>query len=370
MGYLRRPITKSTKRLAFMIGTYTGKRKREPLRLVAGAATAARRYGQNFLRRRPAKRSRGAVPSSQNTLSQVSNLSRLSSSVSEVLRRPTRRGVEQQEGANSITKCNFGKFPCYVPKSVLRALAPQIHPTNGDQKYTTSIGLQDAVSIPWNTASTLYGYLSGVTDKMIYHSFNGELMMVNSSSTNSCLTFYDIICKKDCPTSAVSDPLNAWLNGVDQAGGTATDYKVIGSIPSESLLFNEYYKIVQTTPISLAPGEFHRHVVKFEPNKIVSAMYLNNVQYGIGGLSCHTLIVHHGMPAHDSTTTTSVTIDVSDLDVVTKNSHNWRLLESATTVWSKTNNLPTSFAVGEQFVNEAVGQVQDAGGLHPGTLHT
>ena len=120
----------------------------------------------------------------------------------------------------------------------------------------------------------------------------------------------------------------------------------------------------------MAPGEMHRHEVKYAPNKAIQGEYAAYTTYGLKGLTFWTLIVHYGMPAHDSTTETDVTIDVSSLDIVTKASYDYRQLNKSSPNWTKSNTLATTFAVGEEFVNEAVGQIQNAAGLIPGQLHS
>ena len=245
----------------------------------------------------------------------------------------------------------------------------QINVTNSAGQSQSTIGAQEHVNFIWADPAKLAGFIN-VNDRMILQSVRAECSFVNSSSTNSTIIIYDIIARKDTSNASVGSPAGAWSYGVDSAGGSATDYKVIGSIPSESVAFNQFYKIVQRTRISLGPGQMHRHEVTFFPNKVLTGQHITNVAYQLAGITLSSIVTHYGMPAHDSTTTTDVTVDVSALDYVQKVSYDWRLLEDATTAWSKSNNLATTFAVGEQFVNEAVGQVQDAGGLHPGTLHT
>lgn len=291
-------------------------------------------------------------------------------SVSRVLGMRTREGTELQEGANSLTKCHYGTCRSYIPKSIVDTLAKQVSVQNGAGQQESSIGLQNAISFTYGASATVLGFMGSANDKILLHSIRAETSFVNASSTNSTIVIYDIISRKDAGGANVSTPLNAWASGVDSAGGSSTDWQVIGSVPTESVSFNQFYKIVQRTRVSMGPGQMHRHEITFNPNKSIAGLYATNQPYNLSGVTLYTLVVHYGMPAHDSTTTTDVRVDVSSLDYLQKVSYDWRLLEESTTSWSKSNTLATTFAVGEQFVNEAVGQVQDAGGLHPGTLHT
>lgn len=292
------------------------------------------------------------------------------SSISRLLSQNTREGVELQEGANSLTRCNFGKHKCYLPQAVMDTLAPQISVENGAGDLTTTTGVQGVTSFAYASAPGLFGYLASVNDQLVLHSIKAELLFTNSSSSNSAITIYDIVARKDAGNANVNLPSQAWRYGVDQAGGAADDYLIVGSEPTESVAFNQFYKIVQRKRVSMAPGQLHRHEIYYQPNKLLKGQYLTQQPYNIAGITLYTMVVHHGMPVHDVTTKTNVSIDISSIDWCQKVSYQWRILEDATTSWRKTNNLATSFPNGEEFVNEAVGQVQNAAaGLVPTTLH-
>lgn len=291
-------------------------------------------------------------------------------SVGTLLTQKTREGVELQEGANSLTRCNFGKHKSYLPKAVMDTLAPQVSVENGAGDITTTAGIQGVTSFAYASSAGMFAYLASVNDQLVMHSIKAELLFTNSSSSNSAITIYDIVARKDAGNANVALPSLAWQYGVDQAGGAANDYLVVGSEPTESVAFNQFYKIVQRKRINMAPGQLHRHEVYYQPNKLLKGQYLTQQPYNVTGVTVYTMIVHHGMPAHDRVTGTNVTIDISSIDWCQKVSYQWRILEDASTSWRKTNNLPTSFPNGEEFVNEAVGQTQNAtAGLVPTQLH-
>lgn len=282
-----------------------------------------------------------------------------------------RNGLQSRDGGNSISKCNYGARKCYIPRSVLNAVATQHRLSNSSISATSTAGVQAYYEIAWLSAPIVGAIAAALTDRIFFQRVAGEIQLVNASATNSSLIIYDIIARRDISTvSKNQSPAIAWSYGIDQSGGANTDYTVVGSTPWESPMFNTFYKVVQKTPISLSPGELHRHFTTFSPNKVVSDTLGDSVAYGIRDLSCWTLIVHHGMPAHDSTTTTSVTIDPSALDVVHSMTVDTKLLQKTDTVWTKSNNLSTTFAVGEQFINEAQGLAQTITGLDATKLHT
>lgn len=288
----------------------------------------------------------------------------------DMMSRKQREGRQMEEGGNSLSKCHYGTKTSYVPKSILDTVAKKVSVQNGAGQSESTIGLQAGVSFSAASAPVILAFMATANDKLILHSIRSEISWVNSSSSNSTFIVYDIIARKDTGAANASTPLNAWASGIDSAGGSATDWQIIGSEPTESVTFNQFYKVVQRTRVSMGPGQMHRHEITYNPNRILAGLYLTNVAYNVAGISMYTLVVHHGMPAHDSTTKTDVRVDVSAMDYVQKVSYDWREVEDATTSWFKSNTLATTFAVGEEFVNEAVGQVQNAGGLFPGTLHT
>lgn len=293
-------------------------------------------------------------------------------STTTVMSRPTKKGFVSQEGNNSLTRVNYGTGMCVIPKSVLLNLSPEMYVSNFGYNAQTTTGLQGYTEVAYmepGTLTTLSGFQ--IYKDLFIESLKAEVNMVNASESSNSLVIYDVIARGDLSSAGKnSSPGAAWSYGVDSEGGSATDYKIIGSVPTDSVMFNKFFKIVQRTRVNLPPGGMHRHEVTYRPNRKVQGFWPDAAPYGLGGLTCYTLIVHYGQPAHDSTTTTSVTMDISSLDIVTKTNILYKFLENSTINWQKNNTLATTFAVGEQFIDEAVGQTVDAAGLHPGTLHT
>lgn len=191
-------------------------------------------------------------------------------SISQLLTQKTREGVQFEESANSLSKCHYGRHKCYVPETVLKTLAKQLKVYNTSNNSVSTVGKQAVVYFSYSSPSDLYGGLASVNDKMIFHGVEAEISMVNASSTNSQIFIYDVICRKDCNSGNTGSPNGAWQVGIDDAGGNNTDYQIVGSIPTESRLFTDYYKIVQRTRVSLGPGQMHRHEVTYHPNKVLS----------------------------------------------------------------------------------------------------
>lgn len=296
---------------------------------------------------------------------------------SETVTARARKGLVRQEGSSvSASTCNFGKRDRFSNK-LQKASAPQYLSTNdAGQNYQSSVGKQFIFQYPWLSYTDLHAmYVTApgtptVTSRFIVEKLYSEMLIANAASYNTNITIYDIMCRRDTPVSGF-DPVTCMVNGISDEG-QANGYQDIGATPFQSEQLNQFFKVVQTTRVDLPSGGTHRHTVAFEPNRLVHAEVIASLSANANGslkdLGCFTLIVFHGQPAHDQTTTTSVTISAASLDVCVKRSYSYRFIDQSSANYHHSENLATSFAVGAQFVNDLVGQVQDAAGLHPGTL--
>ena len=184
--------------------------KRHPLRLKKskkrggilnfplGALKRARQYRDDFADLlAPRKRSR-------------SGFAPRVGSLTGVMTARTREGTQFEEGANSLSKCNYGRLPSYVPQTVLRTLAKQLKVYNTSNNSVSTVGKQAVVYFSYSSPSDLYGGLASVNDKMIFHGVEAEISMVNASSTNSQIMIYDVICRKDCNSGNTGSPNGAF----------------------------------------------------------------------------------------------------------------------------------------------------------------
>jgi hypothetical protein len=295
-----------------------------------------------------------------------------------VRRSGPRRGLVRQEGSStSKTVCNFGSRKG-IGGRLYKLSAPQFYVRNeAGSNVQSTAGAQSSYNYAYNHYTILNAIKAlcpntpVIPSRFLFESLNAEHFMANSASFGCSVTIYDIMCRRDTPVNAF-DPLNCFINGLSNEGGSGTSYQTVGATPLQSEQFNQFFKVVQTTYVDVPSGGTHRHVVNFTPNKlihgeVVTSLSGNNVG-SLKDFGIFTLFVFHGQPAHDSTTTTSVTLSASSLDIVTKISCKFRYSQESSSDWNRSNNLANSFAVGPQFVNDLVGQTQDATGLHPTIL--
>lgn len=290
--------------------------------------------------------------------------------------------VRQEGSSTSISRHDYGARPLYA-SSIRKLSAPQFFVRNdAGVNNQSGAGQQQAFVYGHFSYGDLLAIknqspsLPTITSRVLLEYIEGEILFANAAVFTTSCTIYDVIARRDLPNGNCGDPSTAWSTGIFDESAGALNFATVGAEPFQSELFNQYFKVVGKTKVDLPSGGTHRHVIAWRPNKILHNEVFANSVYAGGGantggvmdITVFTMVVYHGQPAHDSTTITSVTISPASLDVCHKTSMRYRYLQEDAADWTRSNNLATSFAVGAQVVNDLVGQVQDAGGLHPGTL--
>lgn len=240
----------------------------------------------------------------------------------------------------------------FCNKAIYDNAARQIHTGNGVVRLASTIGIQKSNSgLNLVTPSDVTTYTGDKFTRCFIDRSFGRYTMQNVMLSNCTVTIYDIMCRKDLPVSAVSNPVSAWAQGnIDE--GVSGNENVIGATPWSCELFNEYYKVVQKTEVTLGAGQIHSHFIKMYPRKMFSSAY---AQYtSAGGFKDQTyfcMITVRGQPANDVTTHNSVSIGQAALNVVLEFEVEVRQLQKSTPTIVTSNGLATTLAGGEETVN-------------------
>jgi hypothetical protein len=266
-------------------------------------------------------------------------------------------------GPNSESKFFYGKRK--VPKAytkVIKALAKNYVALNNAQRISVAVGLQGA-----NTLLTMFGpadmntilttISSNKTNRAVVMSCSAEIMLTNMDLAPARVTLYDVIARRDIPSSSLNLPDVAWKVGYADEGGSNSNYSIIGTTPFSNDTFVQFYKVLKITNIVMSQGQTHFHRVNFSPNRLIDGEYINYDQQGYKGLTCHTMIVHSGMPANDSVTKTQVSTGVTNIDVVNRIQYKYTWLTDNTTNYKVTNSLPGSFTVAQDLVDIGSGTI-------------
>nr|WAE42513.1 MAG: capsid protein [Cressdnaviricota sp.] len=244
--------------------------------------------------------------------------------------------------------------------------------TVGAQGYTSGTGM-----FKWNDITTIFNETSdarsGATQANLFPTWQGSqkafkvylqsveqyLTFTNADNANMTLDLYDVVARHDRSTTVTPD--QDWLNGLkfDQAGAAASGQISFGSpntayqVPTNSKLFNQYWKIRRVTHIDLAQGRSHEHIIKFNANRILDMERCQGSNV-IGGLTSYTLIVSRGMPTVVPTTSTA-TLTPSQVPCVVRTQYKWRMIDSLPSLYNGSGTLPTPAVNTIQVVSEGSG---------------
>lgn len=221
------------------------------------------------------------------------------------------------------------------------------------QTGTTGISIQtifDNAATWWNTITpaavdedpttakfkSLKFFLQGVTQKH---------RIVNQMPTVVELDIYDLISKVTQSTLATVKPTDVWDNGLAdlRGNGAAVDSTALGITPTTSKIFNQTWKIVKRTRISLMGGKQHNHTFCFSPNRIVDTDYWST--YGmVRGITAISLFVARGGFGDNSETLTTGTIASAPIKLLgeIETTYITRLITTFPRNLSYVNNLPAA----------------------------
>ena len=250
---------------------------------------------------------------------------------------------------------------------------------NASQRLTANVGYQAVYAYPvfagsgYTNTETQYTDLSTILSKVNGGATTGpgrtaqfgvesavcKWMLQNQDSGNVEIHIYDIVTKRDNSTA----PDVAFYSGLtDEENTNVNNMSLpIGSHPSASQTFRVNYKVKQHQRIILGQGQSHCHYVNLQPNKIFRGEILQNSDFSFAGWTYYCMIVINGLPANDSTTVSSVSTGQANVDMVYSKQMRYTWSADAITNYYATQNLPTTFAVGQSIMDIGSGvKVTDA----------
>jgi hypothetical protein len=287
-------------------------------------------------------------------------------------RRRRRNKVTHEPQGNGAT---FDSIPhnSYIKRRPMNAFAPSHDTINGSFRLAAGVGVQQTTSSPLGTPTDLAvcaaKYLAIApgallaTGRMFLEKMSSNFTLNNQSNIAIKLVIRDVMARRDIPNIAgIANPESCWNTGLvdENAAGLASD---VGVKPYESDIFNQYFKITREYTTDLQPGGNHRHTVTTKPNQFVHQEVINNVTNGFRNLTVWTMFTIVGYPAHDSTTKTQVSTGGVSLDVVFDRTYEFCFASANNVSYTRTNALVSAFTVGEETMNEELGELQNAAGL-------
>lgn len=198
------------------------------------------------------------------------------------------------------------------------------------------------------------------TQKIYLKKATFELMITNQTNDPVHCTIYDCQARRDEQTNVnYYNPGAAWHTGASaDMFNTNTDV-VVGSTPFSMQSFVEHYQVQKVTTVDLHTGGHHQHRVVSKPMiafsyEIVEALN-SSASSAVRNLTSFPMVVIHGFPANDSTTKTQISTNNVGVDLIWKIQYEYELFGVSTSNITFTNNLPTTFTVAGEFVNDLTG---------------
>lgn len=239
--------------------------------------------------------------------------------------------------------------------------------TPGVQAITT---IDDQYS-PYDIANYNYTQYSVVpttgsptetTTRVILESCTSRSFLTNQSNCPAFIELYDVVSRRDL--QAGKSPVDNWTDGITQERNVTGTSTMVSSTPFQSELFTQNWKVVRVTRLNLAVGETAEHIKTSKPMRLWNHAIEGNQfgggaihQMGVRNLTTFTIMVVIGAPDNDSTTKTTVSTGTPSIDWVTSKNYRWTALQNNATWFTGTNNLPATYAVGEEVMNSASGAI-------------
>lgn len=295
-----------------------------------------------------------------------------------------RRPIQSMSGHTSISSFK-GVNRRYVKRANVSALgAKNVYVVNQGYEVESVPGGQAALTMgTWFSVADIYNMSLNVPQPVTQligspplayqqptmfhlHSLQAQLDFCNSTSASCVVDIYDIVAKRDIPVYNgtalnvnVSTPLVAWQNGIKNEGvvkaGDPDGEFQLGSLPTDSQLFNDYYQIKSRKTVLLAQNGLHTHHVTMTPN-ITSDGNLIGAQStylaGLRGITHYTMVVVHGQVAFANLLPENPnTVCGILLRSVVLERYTYSYLQATGKIWTSKNTLSQPEAADCQIIN-------------------
>nr|WDW25933.1 MAG: putative capsid protein [Canine stool-associated circular genome virus] len=316
LGYSRRYAYSPFKPSSTMRASFPSRKRSRtgaPLR-------TGRRVGSSVARSKSVKSSAGrVVHHGDNATSSYRSVG--GSRLSPVLRTIMRK-IVQSETVNTV---QAGTLSC--------GYGVQGHSTFSILDKPTLTAMETAANDGTATDNSLRLFLKKA--KVIY-------TLRNQTNTNAVVKLYDIVCKRDPPSTVMDHPREAWNKGLTDLG-ISNGYDIVGATPFKSPEFNHLFRVLGVTSLQLEPGMQHVHTVYHHYNKLFSTVRTQNVPgVTVAGFTRFIMPVFHGSLIHESLTPTSVTTAGIKLDYMVRNEYSFGYLVQNSPTYSIIDLLPKS----------------------------
>ena len=192
------------------------------------------------------------------------------------------------------------------------------------------------------TNSNLPEFLPGQKSlKMYLQEVNQFVTFTNMTNSNITVDIYDCCAKRDRTAQVYPD--TDWNNGVrfDQEGSVATTgypNTTPYQTPYQSVLFNQFWRVVKQTHVELAQGRSHEHIIKDKANKTIN-LERTAGSLILGGTTKCVLLVVRGLPCTATSSATTATLAEAKIAVVYRTQYKWRVIDTVPSIYTEFGTL-------------------------------
>lgn len=220
--------------------------------------------------------------------------------------------VKQTPGLTSHSLFSLTRAPDARTRTRKRVGAPNFYTTNFPTQIIASEGLQAIGFQTWNSSADMNFILQrlpqaqapgvNVNRSFVLEQCHGEILFTNSSLASCYVEVYDIARRRDADVTkhpATANPLSAWSQGItdNQPSGSPSTLQDLKSIPFDSQLFKDWFKVCKRTRFELSQGATHRHAVTLNPNRTIDESVVAYSDGDMAGITMYTMWVVYGQPA-------------------------------------------------------------------------
>lgn len=246
--------------------------------------------------------------------------------------RITTHGDNMSSSVNSIGKKFLSRFDKYIAKKIV---SPQTVFYNGTAQLASTTGVQAISSLSFMTSSDLNdlflqaqgGVASSAPTKVFFKSGKSIYRLRNQSNCVAKLTVYDIVVRRNPPSSSLDTPIECWSKGLADYN-VASGIVTVGHTPFRSPEFNQYFSVNRATTVFLEPGQQHDHTVYYRYNRLLdSTTFQNSSGVSVAGLTRFCMFVAHGSLGHESAQPSTISYMPVTIDIAWSKEYSYGWLE-------------------------------------------
>jgi len=257
-------------------------------------------------RRAPAKRRVARVPRMPTTIQGRSGQVTCSSALH------THRASAMIRGHKMLTPDSIYSFSSGFTQNNLSGSQ-----TYWDQTHMSQATLRSIMTLIQNQQYVPAGVLPFGPVRGVIRGATEEYLLNNATTQSIEIDLYDIALKRDItasfnfvanglsytvspfPSDYVNIGLLAQQGGSQASPPSPLPFYNLSSLPTDSRLFADYFKIVKKTRVFMSPGACHKHVVNIKTNKLLDEYLVPSTLAGVKGATTFLMAVMRGMPVWD-----------------------------------------------------------------------